>query len=215
MAGAFGLTAAERRFFADLVVFDQSDDIYEKNAAFERISSRRRFRDARRLDHSMFEYLSRWYYPAIREMAARPDFEADAEWIAGRLFPPITKRQAQDALDILFDLELLSRDENGEVVLGEISVTTGHEVRSLAIGNYHRQMLELAAQAITEVPRELRDISALTVCVHPERVEQFKERIHEFREQLLEFGDSEENPEVVYQLNIQLFPLTKFDEEES
>lgn len=207
------MTAAETRFFTDLVAFDQSDDRHEKNAAFERISSRRRFREARRLDHSMFEYLSRWYFPAIREMAARCDFKADPEWIAGRLCPPITKREAAKALDVLFDLELLSRDENGEIVRGELSVTTGHEVRSLAIGNYHRQMLERAAESITEVSRELRDISALTVCVHRDRVAEFKARIHEFREQLLEFGDSEENPEVVYQLNIQLFPLTQIEEE--
>lgn len=214
VAKAFGLRAAEQRFFADLVAFDQASDVGEKNAAFERIAASRRFREARRLDHSMFEYLSRWYYPAIREMAARADFKADPAWIAGRLFPPISATQAEEALGVLFDLELLQRDDQGRVLRGDPSVTTGHEVRSLAIGNYHRQMLDRAGQSITEVPREWRDISALTVCIDPTRVAEFKERIHDFREQLLEFGDRETNPKVVYQLNIQLFPLTQIDEED-
>lgn len=214
VARAFGLTAPERRFFADLVAFDQAGDVEEKNAAFENIAASRRFRDARHLDHSMFEYLSRWYYPAIREMAAQPDFEADPDWIADRLCPSITAKEAETALKLLFDLELLVRDDNGGVKRGEPSITTGHEVRSLAIGNYHRQMLERASDSITEIPREMRDISALTVCISADKVDDFKERIHDFREQLLDLGDRDEDPQVVYQLNIQLFPLTQFDEED-
>jgi uncharacterized protein (TIGR02147 family) len=213
VAKAFGLRADERRFFADLVAFDQASTVAEKNEAFSRLCASRRFREARRLDHSMFAYLSCWYYPAVREMAARPDFRPEPEWISGEVFPPITAEQAAEALDLLFELGLLVRDASGRVLRGEPSVTTGHEVRSLAIGNYHRQMLERAAESIVDVPRQWRDISALTICVSRDQVAALKERIHGFRESLLDTGDRDERPEVVYQLNIQLFPLTKFDEE--
>lgn len=211
-AKALVLDGEETRFFADLVAFNQTDEIDEKNAAFERLSASRRFRQARRLDSDMFHYLSYWYYPAIREMAARPDFVAEPDWIAERLFPKVDVAQVEEALDVLLEMGLLVREDDGSITRGDPSLTTGHEVRSLAIGNYHRQMLHRAAESIQTVPSERRDISALTVCISSERVEEIKAEIHAFRERLLNLSDSDEAPEHVYQLNIQLFPMTDVDE---
>ncbi len=213
-AVALKLSESERRFFGDLVAFNQATSAQEKNKAFERVSASRRFRKARRLEHGYFMYLSRWYYPAIREMVARADFIEDPAWIAGQLLPPIAPRQAQEGLEMLLELGLLSRDECGKLHRGEASVTTGHEVRSLAIVNYHRQMLERASESIELVSREHRDISALTVCIAPERVADFKARIHAFWEVLMELGDSDERPTRVYQLNMQFFPLNQVEGEQ-
>jgi uncharacterized protein (TIGR02147 family) len=221
VAGALKLDSAERRFFRALVHFDQADSAKDKNEAFEQIAASRRFRHARRIEHDMFEYLSHWYYPAIREMAARDDFRADPEWIARQLFPSITEARASKALDVLFRLGVLERDEDepDTITRGDPSLTTGHEVGSLAIGNYHRQMLERAGASIEEVDRDLRDVSALTVCISESMVDELKSRIHQFREILLDLCDSDEAPQTVYQINFQLFPLTQSappsDEEDS
>jgi uncharacterized protein (TIGR02147 family) len=109
----------------------------------------------------------------------------------------------------LLDLGLLMRDEEGYLAHGDAAITTGHEVHSLAIGNYHRQMLDRAGESIELVQRELRDISALTVVVSDATVAELKERIHTFCERLLELSMRDPNPENVYQLCIQLFPLTR------
>lgn len=214
-AKALKLDGEEKRFFADLVAFGQAETVDERNEAFERVAVSRRFRSARRLDSSMFEYLSRWYHPAIRELAARDDFRKDPEWISQRLSPDVSLEQIDSSLELLFDLGLLVEDDDGMISRGDPSVTTGHEVRSLAIGNYHRQMLERAAQSIIDVPRELRDISALTVCIDADKVSEVKERIHAFRESLLDFCDRDANPEAVFQINFQLFPLTMVPGEEN
>lgn len=208
-ADALKLGAAERAFFADLVAFNQAESIEDQNAAYERIAASRRFRSARRLDNAFFEYLSRWYYPAIREMVARADFEEDPEWIAREVLPPITVPQAREALERLLELGMVVRDEQGRLSRGDPSVTTGHEVRSLAIRNYHHQMLQRAGESIALVPSEARDISALTVCIGHELVPELKKRIHAFREVLLDLCDRDTDPEVVYQINVQLFPLSK------
>ncbi len=206
-----GLEDDERRFFLDLVNLDQASDSEQKNAAFERVSASQRFRQARRIDAGMFEYLSRWYLPAIREMAARPDFRDDPKWISNQLFPPVPHADVASALATLFDLGLLVR-EGDRVTRGEPTWTTGHEVRSLAIGNYHRQMLERAAASIDEVPRELRDLSSLTVVVEQDTIGELKERVHEFRESLIERCERDRGREIVYQIGIQLFPLSNWSE---
>lgn len=206
---AFDLSASESRFFSDLVTLSQETDPDARTEALERLASSKRFRQARRIDQGMFRYLSHWYYPAIREMAARHDFVDDPKWIAAELVPPIKVRRVKEALTVLFDLGLLERDADGRVRRGDPSLTTGHEVAALGARAYHRQMLERATESMELVDRQQRDISALTVCIEAATVDDLKERIHRFREALLTRCDGDEDPDVVYQVNIQLFPLAR------
>src|SRR3954468_370739 len=215
-AEALGLAGPDAEFFADLVAFGQAQTLAEKNRAFERIAASRRFRAARRIDGELFAYLSHWYNPAIRGLAARADFQEEPRWIASQLRPSITPAEAAEAMKLLLSLGLLVRDpKTGGVVRGEPTLTTEHEVRSLGAAAFHRQMLERAAQSIESVPRELRNLAALTVCVSPETVALVKQRIHKFRESLTELCDSDTQGSTVYQLNVQWFPLSANLEESS
>ena len=208
-AQALALEPADAEFFADLVAFGQAQTLAEKNRAFERIGASRRFRAARRIDGELFAYLSHWYNPAIRELAAREDFQEEPRWIAAQLRPKISPTEAAEAMKLLLSLGLLVREpKSGRVVRGEPTLTTEHEVRSLGAAAFHRQMLERAAQSIETVPRELRDLAALTVCVSSETAAIVKQRIHQFREALTELCDADTQGSTVYQLNVQWFPLS-------
>src|SRR6185295_16804809 len=123
----------------------------------------------------------------------------------------ITTEQAKGALVTLEQLGLLVR-QGGRLVRGDPSLTTGHEVRSVVIPAYHRQLIERAGAAVDQVPPEQRDISALTVCVRASSLADLKDRIHRFREEMLQRCDSETDPERVYQLCIQFFPLSQVKE---
>ena len=215
-AQALGLEGADAEFFADLVSFGQAQTLAEKNRAFERIAASRRFRAARRIDGELFAYLSHWYNPVIRELAARDDFQEEPRWIAAQLRPRISPSEAAEAMKLLLSLGLLVRDaKTGRVVRGEPTLTTEHEVRSLGAAAFHRQMLEQAAQSIDTVPRELRDLAALTVCVSSETATLVKQRIHQFREALTELCDADTKGSTVYQLNVQWFPLSLAKQDDS
>jgi uncharacterized protein (TIGR02147 family) len=212
-ADALGLGGAEREFFTDLVAFDQAADSAEKNRAFERLAASRRFRTARRIDGMLLTYLSHWYHPAIRELAASERFRDDPKWIAKQLVPTISPTQAAQSLELLQGLGLLQRDAaSGRLVRGEPTLTTEHEVTAMGAANFHRQMLQRAAESIDDIPAKLRDLAALTVCVSPKTAARVKERIHQFREALTELCDAEAEGTVVYQLNIQWFPLSRDEE---
>lgn len=211
---ALNLDDEEAKFFSALVHFNQAKTNTEKIHAFELVAASRRFGQARRLDRAMFDYFSHWYYPAIREMVSRPDFVEDPQWVAVQLLPPIEPNQAKEALETLEEIGLLERDpETGRLKRNDVSITTGHEVRSLAIASYHRQMLHRASEAIEIIDREWRDLGAMTICISPETAGELKERIHAFRELLFELCDREDNPQVVYQFNTQLFPLSKLPDQ--
>ncbi len=206
---AMGLSGEAATFFADLVTFTQADSVADKNRAFERISASRRFRSARRIEGDLFKYLSHWYYPAIRELAARVDFQENPKWIAAQLVPKISVPDATSALNLLLSLGLLVRDiDTGKIMRGEPTLTTEHQSLSLATINFHRQMLERASASIENTPRERRDLAALTVCVGPATAALVKERIHRFREEMTQLCDADTSGTMVYQLNVQWFPLS-------
>lgn len=213
-ADALGLEGPEREFFADLVAFEQASDSVEKNRVFERIAASRRFRSARRIDGMFHDYLSHWYHPAIRELVARKDFRDDPKWIAETLQPPITPKQAAHALELLLGLGLVAKNgETGSYELREPTLTTEHEVAALGAANFHKQMIERALESIDRVPSVQRDLAALTVCVSSSVADEVKRRIHQFRESITELCDTETDGTVVYQLNVQWFPLSRAEDE--
>lgn len=211
-AEALGLDTTESRFLGDLVSFNQATTPAEKNAHYERLSSYRKHRAVRALELSEFEYYSRWYVPVIRELVTCDGFEESPEWIASKLIPPITPAQASQALELLLRLGFLVREEGGRLVQADPLLSTGPEVRSLAVGNFHRQMMERAAASIELVEREWRDISALTVALGPEAFKLFKQKIVQLRSELLGLSAAEKTPTRVIQLNFQLFPLANTEE---
>ncbi len=212
MAGRFaracGLEGEAATYFVDLVSFNQASSADDRNAAYERLTTFKRYRRAHRIELAHMAYHSTWYLPAIRELAARTDFDADPAWVAARLRPVIPVAEARRGLEVLFELGLLVKGEDGRVTQGEPLVTTGPQTTSMHIGNYHRTMMQRAAASIDEVPAASRDISSLTLCVGPEGLRRLKDRIARFRRELLELSELDTDPREVVQVNFQLFPLT-------
>lgn len=212
-ADACGLEGDERAYFVDLVAFNQARTSTERNACYARLTRFRSYRETHALDLAHAAYFSTWYMPAIRELAVRPDFRDDPEWIASQMMPPITKAEAQRAMATLLELGLLVRHADGRVEQGEALVSTGPETTGMHVGNYHRGMMQRAAEAIDLVPAADRDISSLTLCLGEDGLRRVKGRIQRFRRELLELSELEDEPVRVVQINFQLFPLSAADEE--
>ncbi len=212
-AKAAGLTGDAALYFAELVRFDRATSTVDRADHYARLTGFRRFQKARPLDAAFAAYHSTWYLPAVRELAARADFRADPHWIAGMLWPAIAPAEATHALQTLLSLGLLVQGPGGRVIQGDVLVSTGPEVRSVQVASYHRVMLERASASIDAVPPDQRDISALTLCLGGDGLRRLKERVQRFRRELLELSALEEDPRQVVQMNFQLFPLSRPDEE--
>lgn len=211
-AAALKFTQDEERFFRDLVTYNQTRNLSEKNLLFERVIASKRFQEWRKLDVSLVDYLRHWYYPAIRELAALPDFRPDPAWIQKRLVAGLETVEIERALSILEELGLLVRNPDGELVRSAETLSTGPRVMGaarVAARSLHREMLERASDSLDTVPAEWREVGAVTVAIRASTVSELKERIVRFRRELLERCDQDEGPEEVYQFNVQLFPLTR------
>ena len=208
-ARGFGMSAEESDYFCALVSFGQAKTSDDRARAYERLSRFRKFRKAHKLHAAQREYHSRWYFPAIRELAARDDFRDDPVWIAKMLIPPITAPEARRAVSRLIELGLLVRAPDGRLRRQGELVTTGSGPLGHEVVQYHRAMMERASEAIDRIPREEREIASLTLCVSHDVLLRLKERIREFRRELLQLAELEGKPERAVQINFQLFPLSK------
>jgi uncharacterized protein (TIGR02147 family) len=208
-ARALELDAEEASFFAELVAFGQSKTDGDKNKHLTRITAARNYRKAGRIEGQLFEYLAHWYLPAIRELVARPDFVEDAKWIARELMPPISAKKAAEGLKVLLNLGLVRRMPDGRLERGDPSWTTGPEPSSKIVEAFHQQMLTLATEALQKYSSDDRNVSSLVVCVRAKTVAELKRRLTSFQQELLALCDADEEPEVVYQVGMQLFPLSR------
>ena len=199
----------EAAYFENLVHFNQASTDDERNEWYKRLSTSKKYREVKQIEKDYFVYFSRWYYAAIREMVLLPDFKEDPDWIARKLSPPITTREATTALELLQKMGFLKRDKTVRLIQSERNITTAREVQSLAISNFHRQMIKQAAESIERTTADKRDISSLTVALSKEKFQEAKRRIQEFRRELNILLSEDGKSDSVYQINFQIFNLSE------
>ena len=211
---AMRLGEEEGRFFRDLVELDQGETPDLRSEAFQRISAVRRFKSAHKIEGEAFRCLSRWYYAAIHELVSTAGFVDDPAWIAQTLRPQIKPEEAAQALSELITLGLLVRDEEG-VHQAEASLVTPNEVLGLAVHNYHRGVSNLAAGSITAFLPDRRHLLGVTVSISEAMIPILKDELNALQARILDLCDSEPvTADAVYQINLQLFPLSSADAEE-
>ena len=209
----FGLKKQESEFFENMVLFNQATTHEEKNYYYKKLASSKRYIEIKHIERDQYEFFSKWYYAAIRECMCLPGFKNDPEHIANSLNPKISPRKAAEAVELLLKLELVGLHENGTFFQKDRNIVTPSEAASLAVCNFQREMMKKAMEATEKMRAHHREISTLTIAISKDKFEHAKKRIKEFRRELHAMLSECENPEAVYQLNFQLFPLSEVEDE--
>jgi len=89
------------------------------------------------------------------------------------------------------------------------SVSTPSEVLSVAITRYHHDVITIGRDALDRFDARERDIRSVTMGLSPEAYRAAKDRLETFWKELLAYCAGQSSPSRVYQLNLQLFPLSK------
>lgn len=210
---ALQLTSQEKIFFRALVEFNQEKDIDKRARAVKVLMKSQVFRTSHSLSQEELNYYMRSYYVAMREMVGLKGFKEDYAWIANHFRPRLRQEQVEAALADLVELGLLERDADGNLIQAHVVVQTSSEVSSSLVADYHKEMIRLGSESIDRFAREEREISGTCFTCSKQDVEKFKNMVREFRKQVLVESNQSENPDCVYQLNFQLFPMAKAEEE--
>ena len=219
VARGLGLKPEHRTYLELMVRFGNAKTVDEKNDVYEQMCASMPRSEIRKIGSDYFEIFRNAYVLTIRELVALPDFQNDPKWIARKIHPHITPAQAARALQTLLDARLLEQGKRGKLEQATADLTTGAEVKSLAVSLYHKQLLGLAGTSIDETPAKNRDISSLTVNISKSEFDFIKRRTADFRMEILNFlkkkredktaAFPEERLRAIYYLNMQLFNATE------
>jgi uncharacterized protein (TIGR02147 family) len=213
LSQAVRLSAKERRFFEYMVAFDHARTHDEKDRCFRSILLAREYRQVRTLARSQYELFSHWYIPVVRELVIDPRGRGDPAWIGRRIIPAVSPAKVKKAVSVLASLGLVRRNEGGAWEQTDRSVSTPSEVLSLAVTTYHKNVIAMASEALERFGPEERDFRSVTVGVSGEGYAEVKKRMGAFWKELLAFAETQKAAGRVYQVNMQLFPLSRAGEE--
>jgi len=199
---------AEAEYFATLVALGNARTPKDREHHRQRLGQLPRPRQGRILSAGEFELFRDWYIVPLRELVTAFPFAEDWHRLGQQLDPPISGEQAREAVQLLLELGLLRKD--GDVYQQvESNLSTPTRAASRLVRQYQQKTLELAGQSLTRHDRELRHISTLTVGLDEDGFQVVRERIRNFRRELIALASEIPRSDRVYQVNLQLFPLTR------
>ena len=206
---ALAFNDKEVLYFKHLVLFNQGKTAQEKQEHYLVLKSMIGLVKEHIIESDLYEYYDKWYTSVVRELICQYDFQDQYEKIATLVFPKITPGQAKAAVELLLKLEIIIKNKDGTYSQTEIAITSGSAVTSLAIRNFNRQMAQLAEKSLDSVPVTKRHVSGITMGISEEGYHVLESEIEAFKERVVNIVNADDKSEKVYQLNIQLFPLTK------
>jgi uncharacterized protein (TIGR02147 family) len=206
---ALNLQRNESIYFFTLVKFNNESDVAKKEDLLRTLLSLRYRRDIHRINDKKLQFFSKWYYPVIRELATLLNTKDDFNALARTCIPKITAQQAQNAVAYLLKNGFLQISENNTITRTDPVISSGNEVSSTILRNYHKQTLTQSIDALDSIEKENRDISSLTLSVSRKTYLAMKKEIQDFRKRLLSMAKEDVNPEMVCLAGFQLLPRSK------
>ncbi len=202
------LNKKEDAYFKLLVCYTNAKKHLDKKDYFEKLVSAQKS-EQRVVSREQIEYWSKWYYSAMREVVAIHRISDDYKEASKLLVPRISPVEAEKALKLLEQLGFIAKDKQGFFRRVDKVISTNPEWGSLAVRQHQMDMLDLAKQGLENIPREERDISSITMSLSLERFEQVRAMMQDFRQKLITLARTDSNPERVFQVGLQVFPLSK------
>jgi uncharacterized protein (TIGR02147 family) len=202
-------TPLEARYFESLVSFNQARGIEQRNAYFQQLTAIRKLKDVRVVAEQEYQFFATWYHASVRALIGMYPFRDDYERLARMVSPPIRAGEARKSVGLLEKLGFIRKNDDGCWELTDTAISAGKNVRALSVDNYRQEAMRLAQEALDRYSKEEREIAALTVGISRGTFEKARRILEEARQRIAELANVDEDADRVYQLNIQMFPLSK------
>ena len=210
VAESMGLEGFDKEYFVWLVEYNQAKNANVKSQAFAAMQDILLGNRVGILEKDFFEYYSIWLHSVIRELSTSVknpspkelarlcQFKASAESV-GKSLKFLTKRGF-----------IKKSTRKGQFALGKKSISTGTLPTSvMSIRNFHRQMGALALESLDSVDVEERNFSTITLGLNKKAYDKIVKEIANFRKKIVAIAARDAQTERVYEINLQLFPLSK------
>jgi uncharacterized protein (TIGR02147 family) len=167
-----------------------------------------RLSDPHLIRETQYGYYSAWHHSAVRALLAMAPFRGDYAALGAALRPPIPAQEAHKSVKLLQELGLAEPGPDGTLKVTAAAITTGRKASALQVDLFHQQTLRLAMEAMDRFAKPDREFSAMTIGIAPELLPMVKDILAEARRRIGELAEASETASRVYQVNMQVFPLS-------
>jgi uncharacterized protein (TIGR02147 family) len=208
------LSPIDAQYFIALVHFNQSNSIEEKTQYLEQMQNLKQKvpQEVVPIDH--YALYSKWYLLVLRELACIVPWNGDYGILAKALSPQIKKAEAIEGISFLVQKGFLVFREDGTCKQTNLAITSGSEVTNLGVRNFNEKMARRGAEAINEYSPSIRDIRTMVIGISPQSYQLLKYEIREFMDRVARVVNNDQQSDRVYNIGVQLFPLSNFNDEE-
>lgn len=203
-----GLDARQAAFFEELVRFSRARTADESSRSYERLNALRGVPSGA-LSQDQADYYRSWHHTVVRALLGMAPFRGDWETLGALCMPPLTPDEARSSVELLERLGIVVRDDHDVLSLSNAHITPGAGVPVEAVRKFQRDTLDLAKRALEAIPREEREISTITMALAESDLTLVQGWVQDLRRQVQALADGTREPDRVYHLNVQLFPVAK------
>jgi len=206
IAVGFEMSKPESDFLVALVNFNDAPSLSERDAAYRKLKLFLNYQKLKRLESNQYEYFSNPGLVLLHEALGTELSNLSLDSLANRL--RLSRRELESRLMILKGLGLAD-EKDGKWFQVESAVETSPEMRSLFARNFHQQMLNQASQALDSVPVEERSYQSVTIPLSQKTFDELNQFMTRVMREANALYSQDENPDKIYHLSLQMFPLLK------
>lgn len=207
LVSVFELADADQSYFLWLVKLSESNSQKERINALKQLLRFHDFKNQSPQEAEVYQYLSNWYYVAIRELVATDNFKEDIKWIQKQLFTHVPAPNIKKALEFLERNNFISRNKAGRLVQSNKNVHCDGGIFRLVLGQFHRNMLELASQSIDRCQRDQRSLTGFTFSIPINKFNEVREILATAEKKLADLDTQKVSADSVYHVCLAAFPL--------
>lgn len=206
---ALKLTEKEAAYFRHLVLFNQAKSATEKQEHYIIMLSMMHTVKELKLNALQHEYYNHWFVPVVRELVCLYNFKDDFKKIADTVIPPIQTNDARFAVKLLKKLEMIEQLPDGTYRQKDAAIISDSTINRMAVRSFNREMLRKAEAALDTISVDNRQIYGMTLGISKECYDVLTAEMQAFRDRIVTIVSRDMKSDSVYQLNLQLFPLSK------
>jgi uncharacterized protein (TIGR02147 family) len=205
---ALNLTKKEALFFKNLVLFNQAKSAVEKQEHYSVMLSMMDYVTEHQLSADHYNYFEKWYISVIRELICLYDFKDEYKLIADTVYPPIKVNEVKKAIQLLLRLKMIKKRSDGTYKQTASAVVSNDSMVAFARRSFNSEMLNIAKYANETIEKDERNISGTTMGISRSCYEVIIAEMAAFKERIKVIVNQDGKSSRVYQLNLQLFPLS-------
>ncbi|MGL1933875.1 MAG: TIGR02147 family protein [Fibrobacterales bacterium] len=208
-AKGLALSEKETEYLELMVLYDRGKTVEAKQQIFDQMVPYLPNK-TKRLKNDQRDYYSHWFNVVIRESLSIVNIGDDNHGdMAYYLEPQVRTSEVKSAIRTLSNLGLIAKNADGFWKACDSGVMSGSEIGPLHIHNFQFQMMDLAKESLGRFVRGQRSVSTKTFSVSNNAFEEIKKKIAKVHKEIEEIIIADENEGRVYEMNLQLFPVTK------